>query len=68
MERKLGEVFSINGKQLRVEKGTCEECYFLHDMCFIEPIQNITGRCTLREDRQNVYFKLIEKDGDKKTR
>ena len=68
MERELSEVFCINGKQVRVEKGICHDCYLLHDMCFLEPIMNITGRCSYREDKQNVCFKLIGKDGDKKTR
>ena len=68
MEREISEIFCLNGKQLRVENGTCKECYLLHVMCFVEPILSVVGRCSCRKDKEEVCFKLIRKNGDKKKR
>ena len=68
MEREIGEIFTLNGKQFEVKEGTCIDCYFANQYCFLEPIISSIGRCGFRKDRKEVCFKLIEKDGDKKKR
>ena len=34
MERKIGDVFTFDGKQLEVIKGDCWDCYFFWQVMF----------------------------------
>ena len=45
MERKIGEVFTFDGKQLEVIEGYCEGCYFLRTLCFEDHVFDIRGEC-----------------------
>ena len=61
MERKLGEIFTCDGKTYQVVKGiTCDDCCILHDHCF--SIRESLGLCTdvSRTDKTNVVFKEIK--------
>ena len=62
MERKIGDVFSFDGKRFKVTSGTCIECGFALEVCFLDPILSIVGKCSdkNREDGKDVCFKLIE--------
>lgn len=63
MERKIGEVFTFDGKQLEVIEGDCEDCYFLcRSCCFKSSVKDIIGECyaSLRRDNEDVCFELIE--------
>ena len=63
MERKIGEVFTFDGKQLEVIDGYCEGCYFLGTLCFEDHVLDIRGECYSedRKDNEEVCFiKLIE--------
>lgn len=60
MERKIGEVFELEGRKLKVEKteyGECDGCYFFEREC----LQEIHGECCdgVREDNTDVIFKDI---------
>ena len=60
MERKVGEVFTYNGKTYQVIKAnTCRDCAFKVRLC--EAIESITGTCIPgeRTDNTSVSFKLI---------
>lgn len=60
MERKIGEIFTCDGKTYQVVKGiTCDDCCILHDHCF--SIRESLGLCTdvSRTDKTNVIFKEI---------
>lgn len=61
MERKLGEVFTYDGKTYQVVKGiTCEDCAFMKNShCFL--INKLLGLCsyTNRTDKTNIIFKEI---------
>ena len=61
MERKIGEVFTYNGKTYQVvESNTCEGCTFMKNgHCF--SISKLLGLCsyTNRTDKTGVIFKEI---------
>ena len=61
MERKIGEVFTYNGKTYQVVEGiTCEGCAFMKNgHCF--SISKLLGLCsyTNRTDKTGVIFKEI---------
>lgn len=61
MERKLGEIFTCDGKTYQVVKGiTCEGCSFMkNDHCF--SINKLLGLCsdTNRTDKTGIVFKEI---------
>ena len=60
MERKVGEIFTCDGKTYQVVKGiTCDDCCILHDHCF--SIRESLGLCigVSRTDKTNVVFKEI---------
>ena len=61
MERKIGEIFTYNGKTYQVVEGnTCEGCAFMKNgHCF--SISKLLGLCsyTNRTDNTSISFKLI---------
>lgn len=61
MERKIGEIFTCNGKTYQVVEGiTCEGCIFMENgHCF--SISKLLGLCsdTNRTDKTSVIFKEI---------
>ena len=60
MERKLGEIFTYNGKIYQVVKSdTCANCAFRKNDCSI--IRSHIGLCvsSIRFDKTNVVFKEI---------
>ncbi len=60
MERKIGEVFTYNGKTYQVVKSdTCMECVFKERVCSI--FKSRIGPCTTgtRSDKTDVVFKEI---------
>ena len=60
MERKIGEIFTYNGKTYQVVKGiACDGCCILHDHCF--SIRESLGPCAdaNRSDKTGVIFKEI---------
>lgn len=61
MERKIGEVFTYNGKTYQVVKAnTCKNCAFFNTRCnFFQT--SVAGTCTpgSRKDNISVSFKLI---------
>ena len=61
MERKIGEIFTYNGKTYQVVEGsTCEGCAFMKNShCF--SISKLLGLCsyTNRTDKTGVIFKEI---------
>lgn len=62
MERKLGEVFTYNGKTYKVVKSNmCRDCAFKDRICNI--IKLYIGPCTssIRSDKTNVAFKEVKK-------
>ena len=62
MERKIGEVFTYNGKTYQVTKNTvlCEGCAFLKNSA-CHWLKTILGDCgsTTRKDHEEVVFKEI---------
>ena len=62
MERKIGEVFTYEGKTYQVVKGlSCKDCAFSNTLC--NSFQTlVAGTCTLgsRKDNLNVVFKEIK--------
>ena len=58
MERKIGDVFTFDGKQLKVIEGDCWDYYFLGRLCFEDNILYIRGVCS--DDRKDICYKLIE--------
>lgn len=67
MERKIGEVFDINGEwyQCVVENG-CENCAFKGRKCYVEGgTDDPIGECCYdrRRDNEDVIFKKLEKIG-----
>ena len=62
MERKIGEVFTCNGKLYQVVKGfSCNGCAFIKNgNCYLD--YKFLGPCayTKRTDRTSVIFKLIK--------
>lgn len=67
MERKIGDVFTFDGKQLEVIEGDCWDCYFFGKLCF-ETYVDIRGVCRIKgvcsDDRKDtdkeICYKLIE--------
>ena len=61
MERKLGEIFTCNGKLYQVIKGfSCNGCAFIKDgSCYLT--DKLLGPCayTERTDKTSIIFKLI---------
>ena len=60
MERKIGEIFTHNGKTYQViETNACKDCAFKVRLC--EALESITGTCIPgeRTDHTSVSFKLI---------
>lgn len=60
MERKIGEIFTYNGKTYQViETNACKDCAFKIRLC--EALESITGTCIPgeRTDHTSVSFKLI---------
>ena len=61
MERKLGEIFTCNGKLYQVVKGfSCNGCAFINNgNCYLD--DKFLGPCayTERTDKTSVIFKLI---------
>ena len=60
MERKIGEIFTCDGKTYQVVKGiACDGCCILHDHCF--SIRESLGPCAdaNRSDKTGVIFKEI---------
>ena len=61
MERKIGEIFTYNGKTYQVVKdNTCEGCAFMNN-CHCFSISKLLGLCsyTNRTDKIGVIFKEI---------
>lgn len=61
MERKVGEIFTCDGKTYQVVKGiTCVGCGILHDHCF--SIRESLGPCAddNRTDKTGVIFKEVK--------
>lgn len=61
MERKVGEVFTYNGKTYQVVKSnTCMDCAFRENECSI--LKSRIGLCTtsIRSDKIDVVFKEIK--------
>lgn len=60
MERKIGEIFTYNGKMYQVAKSDiCENCAFRENDCSI--LRSRIGLCVsnIRTDKTNVIFKEI---------
>jgi hypothetical protein len=64
MERKIGEVFTFDGKQLEVIEGYCEGCYFLDTLCFEDHVFDIRGECSSedRKDNEEVCFIKLKEE------
>ena len=63
MERKIGDVFTFDGKSLEVVEGDCEDCYFLtKSCCFKSSVIDIIGECyaSNRKDNEDVCFQLVK--------
>lgn len=62
MERKIGEIFTYNGKTYQVVKGfSCNGCAFMKDgSCYT--VSELLGPCdyTKRTDKTGIIFKEIE--------
>lgn len=62
MERKIGEIFTYNGKMYQVVKGfSCKGCAFIKNGC-CDLVNELLGPCdyTKRTDKTNVIFKEIK--------
>lgn len=62
MERKIGEVFTCDGKLYRVVKGfSCNGCAFIKNSNCCYLVDELLGPCeyTRRTDKTSVIFKLI---------
>lgn len=60
MERKIGEIFTYNGKTYQVVKDIiCDNCSFTYPECYY--LKNILGNCcnAVRADETSVIFKEI---------
>lgn len=60
MERKIGDVFTFDGKQLKVIEGDCWDCYFLGRLYFEDNIVYIRGLCSDDRKDKDICYKLIE--------
>ena len=64
MERKIGEVFTYNGKTYQVVPGNrCENCGFKDLRCNMRTFSEVRGTCdsSMRKDNNNVIFKEVKK-------
>ena len=64
MERKIGEVFTYNGKTYQVVPGYgCENCDFKDLRCNMRAFSEVRGTCdsSMRKDNNNVIFKEVKK-------
>ena len=61
MERKIGEIFTFNGKKFEVVEGDCEYCEFTGKECGSTEYDDL-GNCGENDrcDGKNVCFQLIE--------
>ena len=67
MERKLGEVFTYNGKIYKVVPGYgCENCGFKNLRCNMRTFSEVRGACdsSMRKDNIYVIFKEVKKHMD----
>ena len=59
MERKIGEVFEVDGAKVQcvenINEKNCNHCFFSHLDCFAMPCLDIE-----RIDKKNVFFKELE--------
>lgn len=63
MERKIGEIFEIEGQWYQcVRFTTCSGCGFANGGCIAD--KHLTGDCSGRLDGASVIFKELEKVGD----
>ena len=64
MERKVGEVFTYNGKTYQVVKSTaCIDCAFSERVCSL--LKSYIGPCTnMRSDNTSVIFKEVKNHMD----
>ena len=59
MERKIGEIFTYNGKTYQVipSLGTCKGCDFYNGItCLDKPLKSKRGNCSCRKDKKYVIF------------
>ena len=64
MERKIGEIFTYNGKTYQVVPGYgCENCGFKDLRCNMRVFSKVRGACdsSMRKDGTNVIFKEVKK-------
>ena len=62
MERKIGEIFEYNGEWYQCLNGECTNCdLFIRTGCF-SPLNTACSE-RVRNDKQNVIFKKLEKVG-----
>ena len=59
MERKVGEIFTLDNKQFQVVEGDCDDCYFRHTYCSMLKCY-VLGNCKFRKNEIYVCFKLIK--------
>lgn len=67
MERKLGKVFTYNGKIYKVVPGYgCENCGFKNLRCNMRTFSEVRGACdsSMRKDNTYVIFKEVKKHMD----
>lgn len=67
MERKVGEIFTYNGKIYKVVLGYgCENCDFKDLRCLMRTFSEVRGACdsSMRKDNNNVIFKEVKKHMD----
>ena len=66
MERKIGEVFELDGVKLRVKKAVyyCVSCYLYENdiICGLKRINKVIPECTIseRKDKQSVIFTEVK--------
>lgn len=67
MERKIGEVFTYDGKTYKVVPGYgCENCGFKDLRCNMRTFSEVRGACdnSMRKDGTNIIFKEVKKHMD----
>ena len=67
MERKVGEIFTYDGKTYKVVPGYgCENCDFKDLRCNMRTFSEVRGACdsSMRKDNNNVIFKEVKKHID----
>lgn len=67
MERKVGEIFTYNGKIYKVAPGYgCKNCDFKDLRCLMRTFSEVRGACdsSMRKDNNNVIFKEVKKHID----